>query len=279
MYMARGLVWNEQEDKILLENYNKIPSSELLEMLPNRTYYSLVNRARTIGCNDKGNHSHKKYSVNEYFFHEITKDNSYWAGFLAADGTIYDSEKNSDFRISIKLQARDVCILETFKEVVKFTGNIRTYNRSTNFGKNCLTSNINICGVKQWVQDLKNNFNVISNKSIVLKAPVILNEEQSLAYIKGYLDGNGSISLSKKGVYHFQILTTENVGYWTKNVLEKKFNSFISISPYSKTKGMFIVAKSGKKAEEILNYLNENISFGLDRKWQKLSPLAKQLAK
>jgi len=270
--MAGGKKWTNEEDIILIENYNKIDIKSLEELLPHRTYYSIVKRAQVIGCNDKGNYSHKKYSVNNNFFKDINQENSYWAGFIGADGTIYGDTNV----VAIKLQARDVEILEELKLVTNFTGNIKVYERYTIGPDIRKTCSINICGVPNWIKDLNNNFNVIPNKSLILQPPN-LNKECSLAYIKGYIDGNGSISLSKTNNPKISISTSEQVSNWIEIFTQVNYGFNFNIYQRQTTQvyNLFRLDKSGKPIVKFLKDVNDSHTFGLNRKWQKLSPLIK----
>jgi hypothetical protein len=275
--MTKLLRWTSEEDQILKDNYNKISQKEIELLLPNRTYYAIVKRAMLKNCNDKGNHSHKKYSVNVNFFKEINIENSYWAGFLGADATIYS--KNNV--VAIKLQGRDIEILEAFKDASKFTGNIRLYDRYTIGPKLRSTCSINICGVPEWIKDLKDNFNVISNKSLILAPPNITNHKEKLAYIKGYIDGNGSLSISKtrhnKNRLTLSISTSKLLSKWiTDFTLENyKSNWCVCEKPTKQLYNLFQISKSGTEMFKFLEDVAQSYEFGLKRKWLKLSPFIK----
>ena len=71
---------------------------------------------------------YKLYTQNENFFSEPNDKNSYWAGFIAADGGI---EKTSN-RLRIGLSIKDRELLEVFAQQVEFTGPITDYTSSFN---------------------------------------------------------------------------------------------------------------------------------------------------
>ena len=45
--LTESRLWTKEEEQILLENYSKVPTRKLLEMLPNRTVPSIIGKART----------------------------------------------------------------------------------------------------------------------------------------------------------------------------------------------------------------------------------------
>lgn len=209
----------------------------------------------------------KRISVDKTFFSLPNKENSYFAGFLGADGTIY----NTNNIVAIKLQAGDMEILEKFKQVTKFSGKIRVYKRQTIGTKLRDTCSVNFCGVKKWIEDLESNYNVISNKSLVLKPPSLLSLDNSLAYIKGYVDGNGTIS--KRGSNaSLSIYTSKDMATWIYNIAFSKYNLKFNISETETTtkNNLFTLRKQSAEVNYFLDDLNQSYSFGLKRKWSKL---------
>jgi DNA-binding transcriptional regulator WhiA len=269
--MAGGKRWTAEEDLIITNNYIIKGVKEVERLLPHRTYYSIVRRAMLIGANDKGNYSHKTYSVDNLFFNTINNDSCYWAGFFAADATIYSNTNV----LAIKLQARDIELLEELKRVTKFTGNIRVYDRYVD-NQIRHTCSINICGVPEWVVNLKETFNVVSNKSLVLLPPLIDNKQYILCYLKGYIDGNGSISKNKNSI-GLRISTSKYLANWIVDFITRHYN--VNCNIYTRAtkqvEDLYTISKGGKDILPLLIDINNCYSFGLKRKWQKLSPFIK----
>lgn len=123
----------------------------------------------------------------ENYFHKIdTPDKAYFLGLLYADGNIY-LKRN---RVQITLWNEDVYILEKMANAIKYTG--KMYIDRIKYTKLIIDSKI-------MVNDLINK-GCIPNKSLILKFPT---EEQVPAelqrhFIRGYFDGDGCISTSRK---------------------------------------------------------------------------------
>ena len=118
-------MWTNEEDEILINNYsNEKEIKNFKHLLPNRTESAILNRT-TILKLKKQKSSYKdrinKYEINHDFFDEYNNINSYWSGFIAADG--YVDRKSC--RIGIKLSHKDVEHLIKLKKY--------TYLRSKKF--------------------------------------------------------------------------------------------------------------------------------------------------
>lgn len=161
-----------------------------------------------------------RYKYNEDYFATPNLENSYWAGFIAADGCVYHPGGNKRNILSIQLQDRDVEHLESFRDCLdsdrpvlrrsRFTrGKDRTYCRLL------VTSN-KIC------DDLLRVFNISQRKTMTLKPPM-LDEKNALAYIAGYIDGDGTY-YSNRGRLAIRIIGQTEILSWMKDVLVSNKN-------------------------------------------------------
>lgn len=89
-----------------------------------------------------------KYVHNRNFFHTPDTDNSYWAGFLAADGTVQPANQ----AIVLNLAQKDVLHVEAFKAATHFTGPVRYQSKTKSYI-------VQIYGAIEWIYDLENCFN------------------------------------------------------------------------------------------------------------------------
>lgn len=113
-------------------------------------------------------------------FDEYTMESCYWAGFIAADGYIrYDRDA-----VVIHLSNTDKDHLYKLAKLTNFQGNIH------NNDKEC---SITFSG-KWYVESLKNNFNICPQKTFDVKIPDNLPEGMLAHFLRGYFDGDGSIS-------------------------------------------------------------------------------------
>src|SRR3990167_7821339 len=88
-------LWTEAEDNILRDNMGKFSYRDIQKrFLPNRTLAAIQNRLafKDLWIFERGKNpqssEHSRFKCNEDFFGVPNILNSYWAGFIAADGNI-----------------------------------------------------------------------------------------------------------------------------------------------------------------------------------------------
>lgn len=255
--------WSLKEEQFLIDNYHLMPRHKLQLILKNRTLGSISAKARLLKLTNYENNRrwNSTLKYDKRFFKDINSSSAYWAGFIAADGYISSKEN----KIRIKLALKDKVQLQQFKKALNFTGNIREYVRDTNVGNNYSTCYLDLCGAKEMIKDLKDNFNLdASPKSLNVKPPLkILTTNHKLAYIKGLIDGDGHI---RKDGKTFEVLAGELLSYWMKHVF-LDINYTIRIRDKKITKGLKVVYKTDLN---LLYLINSSSTFGLERKWVRL---------
>jgi hypothetical protein len=164
----------------------------------------------------------------------------YMAGLLAADGNI--NNKNG---VSLTLHPQDLETIEFFKKYFEYTGDIKLYKNKYPY---CILNK-----VPKLVNTLNERFNITKRKSLTLKPPKnIPTVEHSLAYIIGYIDGDGCIYVKDK-FKQIQILGT-------KEILDFILNTFsnycdIQIQPRkSSSKNVFQINLSGNLTSDKCKY-------------------------
>jgi hypothetical protein len=194
----------------------------------------------------------------ENFFGEINRLNSYWAGFLAADGFIHD-DRNT---ISINLGEKDLDHLLKFAKIFGREEHVRR-NRINN------SYYLNLYGVSQLKSDLESNFKITYKKTFTLRPPEFEDLECKKAYICGYLDGDGNIAYESMGkgakLLRMTILGTHAVLSWIKEEFDKQLEtSSNKLEPHGK---IFRYRLSGDKALSIIKFLKSDDIPLLERKW------------
>lgn len=228
---------NLNEDSII-ELYNKGFSSIYISKLFNISKATVLRRLKDNNIDRRK----RKYILNESFFKKYNLNNSYWAGFIAADGNI---TKNC---LSIELSKIDKEHLKKIKTDICFNGKLYSRNRIKN-NKIYKYNSIHIHS-KQVVDDLKNNFNIISNKSLIIKPPKIKNKKLICNYIRGYFDGDGSISFDKSFKLTFTCGSFIFLK-WVKNNL-KKFLKIGNPKIYDKKKNCYVLSFHGNRQVKII---------------------------
>lgn len=123
---------------------------------------------------------HIKYTIQSDYFSVIdTEQKAYILGILYADGCV--SKKNNS--VSITLQTRDEALLSDLKLALNSTHPIKKYPTFSTF---TFTN-------KQIHKDLI-NWGCVPAKSKILKFPSFLSSELLSPFLRGYFDGDGSIS-------------------------------------------------------------------------------------
>lgn len=257
----QGERWSKEEDSILINNIGK---NSLIPLLPKRTSLAIYSRARLLRL--RGNRSKvlrkvkRKYSVNKNFFNKPNIVNSYWAGLIASDGYI---NMKSNF-VSISAHPKNINHLKLFAIDCTYNGPIRTYQKNTQFKSDALLSTITINGVSEWITDLRYNFSIVPRKSLILRAPNKLNKECSIAFILGFLDGDGWIGTRENGkrICLGWCSGSKQILCWIKEQCDEYF-PYQNTKPLSEVKHyinngsknlIYYYGFSGKRAEIFLNY-------------------------
>lgn len=270
--------WTSKEIELLIANYGKITLKEIANNLIKRSVYAISFKAYKLGLTDSklSRKNGPKYSFNQNFFSIPNIENCYWAGFIAADGCIrYNKKTQKSGSLRIVLHGKDNIIIETFHKTIKYTGPIRYFSIDKR-----PRVDIQLYNMNNWGPDLKNNFNIIPNKTFLLIPPNLKDLKLQLAYIIGYIDGDGAISIIQPKRYKskhllLQIAGTKLMMKWISNILYKleNKNKYI-LRRIIPIKSIFKISYDYNRAKDLLILLNKiSIPFKLPRKWNKINEL------
>lgn len=261
--------WTEQENQILIDNYGKISPKKIVKLLSNkRTICGLKQHALSLGLKGNSCLSKKKYFHNDNFFDKPNIENSYLAGFIAADGCLFTmpSGKTS---LKLNLQKKDEQILYTFKRQMEYTGPISNYILE---GREY--SLFQIHGANNCAYHLEKYWNITNRKTYTLKKPNVSNYKLSLAYFIGFFDGDGcwcETTYNGEKRYCLSISGTKEMMLWVKNLLNKLVPEIgdTKIYYYPKRSKAYLYKASGKRALQIRSKLNNiiDIPWKFSRKW------------
>ena len=242
----------EQIDEII-----KLYTIDLLSIKKISTNYFHVHENSIKKVLQKNNiHIRDKYESRyldgrriDIFSHIDTEEKAYWLGFIAADGCVF---KNY---LKITLQIGDIEHLRKFNKFLNSSLEISTD------GKYCSYK----IGCKQLVDDLKKH-GVPEKKSLILKPPYFLtNPFLKKAWIRGYVDGDGGLSISKNNKrFSFYVTSTKEVLNWMTQELKINIKPFLEhrcINTYR------IQASGRQQVYKIASTLYERSSVYLDRKY------------
>lgn len=200
----------------------------------------------------------RKYYVNDDFFKIPNMLNSYWGGFIAADGYIRCINRDN-ISLSIMLSTKDLSHLQSL-----------CVDMNTNKPIHMGTSNEKpVCSLtiasKQICEDLEINYNIIPRKSLVLEPPSLHNKEMIDSYIRGYIDGDGSVTRAENRP-RFSILSTLAMCDWMRSRIVEIIGRQKGIYIYKKQKqhSLIIAGISGTLLYEYFISINGRC---LERKW------------
>lgn len=126
----------------------------------------------------------------DYFTNIETEKQAYWLGFILADGYI-----DSKGMLGVELEEKDYGHLVKFKNDLEIKNDVHIYNKNSTFGKQ---TNCRI-GVANYyiLYDLWYKWNIDLDKSNTGKIPNLKNKNLYRHLIRGYFDGNGSLSVKE----------------------------------------------------------------------------------
>lgn len=203
-----------------------------------------------------------RYQKNHNFFAEKSNLNSYWAGFIAADGNI-STKGNS---LSIRLSAKDTAHLQRLSDLLSGDYKLRPEIRTLN-GKDYPTIGFSLAS-PQWKLDLLNNWKITPKKSMTLEFPHLDSVENRKSFICGYIDGDGCICVSNNKIA-VQILGTRS---FLSSILEfltsQKIVTGNNIN-VREHKQISTLSFGSTTAIAVLDFLHDSDLPLLDRKWDK----------
>jgi DNA-binding CsgD family transcriptional regulator len=188
----------------------------------------------------------KRY-YNTKIFSTFTKENCYWAGFIAADGSV------DNYALEIELSKKDENHLFLFKDFLESNAEIKYRTRE----------NREYCSIqiysKKIVDDLKENFNIISNKSLILQPPNKIPEELIKSFIRGYFDGDGHVgwNIYNHCIKFHTCSGSLKITEWILNNI-KNYNNVGKRNIRTRWDGLTSIEFSGLLAIGIFNWLYED---------------------
>lgn len=149
----------------------------------------------------------RKYTLNEHYFDQIdTQNKAYILGLLYADGN-NNIEKST---VRLQLQEGDKDILEKISVEVGTNRPLRYVDCSNRiYGNNYVSKNMFSFDVysKHMCKALDYH-GMKENKSLILEYPNFLSDDLHRHFIRGYFDGDGSISFGRNSL--LTITSTES---------------------------------------------------------------------
>lgn len=268
--MSKKAIWTAEEDEAL-KKYVDLGnlSYKKISKLINRSGLSCWRRANELKI--KNSNSVRKHYFNKSYWAIPNEENSYWAGFLAADGCL--TYQGGNCQITLMIGLIDKEHLEKYKKSLEYTGPIQIHkSKPNNLVKIRINSN------KYWINHLKDNFNLAPQKTYRL-APPNLNEYLSLCYLAGYTDGDGCILYDKKSnsIKIKWVSSSVEILKWVKNIIDGRYSSLVpekKVANVLAINNYYVYTISCVRAARFIDAILKKDLPILDRKWRNPEILA-----
>ena len=167
------------------------------------------------------------YRIDDNFFKNQNEDMAYILGFIAADGNVAKKENC----ISIEIHEKDKELLELIKEKTKNTRPLKFYIHTNKDREDTPVVKFQTWN-SEWKKDLA-IYNIVPNKTFILKPPTFLNEQYYGTFIKGYFDGDGSVYKKDNGIEVSISGASKEIIIWMREILATRYGIVGAYDTYS----------------------------------------------
>ena len=220
--------------------------------------------------------SKRKYFFDDTYFENInTEEKAYWLGYMYADGCVRINKRDNNKILN--LSSIDKEHIEKFTKSLSSNLKIQKSKNVGSFSKNNSIYSVSIYSSK-LVDDLIKKGCVL-NKTFQLKFPTEEQVPNHLIphFIRGYFDGDGSISILKhNGNGFIDISGIHNFLIEINNFLNLEKNKYLYKDKRKTTDCWSIKFSSKKTIYLFYDKIYKNSNIFLDRKFKKFEQLQKQ---
>lgn len=260
-------MWSEEELQYLKDNYKTKTYKEIAQNL-GRTIPAVELKVRRLMLKKS------KYEYNHSFFKNIqTEAQSYWCGFIMADGCVAIDKRTNSCELCIKLQAGDYKHLKKFNKSLDGNVPVTFFNKMVTFPKKSEPSLSHQCQIRLYSEEMVHDiakYGVIPNKSLVKKFPNNIPENLMNHFIRGYFDGNGTIGfVERKHKYCSFATGSKDFAEGLHSYLNEKVCKTSGIYLKKDSNVYSFSLKSFESMYLFLTYLYKDATIYLDRKFHK----------
>lgn len=219
----------------------------------------------------------RKYHVNDNYFNKIDKEiKAYFVGFIAADGCIKESQTKEKIprHLQFKLSGEnDKYLVEKLRDEIVPNKSLVIENDGNQKHQ---TKYAIIITSDQICSDLQ-KCNITPRKSLTLKFPTNINTNLINHVVRGYFDGDGTItSFSRKDGWSLQY----NIGIVGTKEFLNSVNSILnshadlplqSICKYDGENNYRLNYCGNNNIKKFYNYIYKNATIFMERKRKKMS--------
>lgn len=207
-------------------------------------------------------------TINHNAFSEYTAQSAYWAGFLAADGSIRITPKGLK-AVRVYLSIKDLGHLQKLKSFLRSEHKISTPTKYMRCSLEFVSAQI--------YDDLHSKYNLTPKKSMTYAFPTQVPEEFLPHFMRGYFDGDGCLCesfINKNSLmasYMVTIIGTQDFVANCSMVVEPHLSRPIRYRPSTHTNGTTkIFNLNTVQAGEFLRWIygSSTEDARLDRKYE-----------
>ena len=227
--------------------------------------YTTVHRwLRKLGLNLPNFHNELKFD-NTVFDNIDTEEKAYWLGFLYADGYVCPNRNI----VELSLKSSDKEHLEKFRAFLKSKNEVRLGDTKC---ENKKFSRCRLTVADKHFHDVLISKGCIPKKSLTLTFPdksLFASEDLIIHFIRGYVDGDGSVTKGCTGYSVFEIIGTKEFLKGINDFFPNLFTKEYYKDKRHKDKNTYFLSLGGKKSAKFGDLLYENALIYLDRKYKK----------
>lgn len=244
---------NKQMHEKLIEG--KLNYTELADKY-NITRPTVRAYAKRLGLHKGNSKRLKMHTLDVNYFNNIdTANKAYVLGFIYADGC------NTRKGLQIGLHEKDKEVLDFIKSELKISNSLRhikPYKENWSYKWELTTCSIEL-------SNALTNVGCPPAKSLILKFPDFISDDLIPHFIRGYFDGDGSISLCNKGYYRLSFVSG-SIDFINslRNYLKLKTSHLIPLY-----EGACYSLQTSKKAavKAIVELMYTDSTFSMQRKY------------
>lgn len=210
-----------------------------------------------------------KYRLNENVFDGLDSEAAaYYLGFIYADGCIRANA------LVINLAEKDICIVEAMRNFFETDTPIRMLPKiSPKTGNVCQSCLLQV--TSEHLASRLKELGILPMRPDFSRILAHLPERQYHHFIRGYMDGDGSISLPERASIRFWG-KKDTLSWFIKVLGENGASHNVTVRP---GRGISSVGFSGKQCTQIINYLYQDATLFLERKRARAIAILERYAK
>lgn len=263
--MSRKKIPESDYDKIV-DMYLNGYSSVYIGNLYGISHKPILNILNKMGVSRNWN-SLRKYELNEYYFDKIdTPNKAYILGLLYADG--YNNRSTNTVRL--KLQKEDKHILEDVAKELGYNAPLIFDERSRKNKNWKDTYSLDIRSAH--MSEVLDIMGMHQAKSLTLKFPEWIDPILYPHFLRGYIDGDGSIyCYDKKMNWNISIVGTSDFCNYVKSIVESILGMHIHIKVDGRHNNITCDIRIGgnRQVLKFLDWIYKDSDLKMERKYLK----------